>query len=117
MFDVLGRTIRVSRGDTGVIRFLAEGIELTDNDLCVFTIRRKSGGTAMEKVVAPEENAYYIPFTNEETERFPVDDYEWDIRVVLDVVKDDAGRVTGGREVLTPWAPGVFKVVKVVGNV
>lgn len=117
MFDVLGRTIRISRGDTGVIRFLADGIELTANDLCVFTVKRRSGSVVMEKVIAPEENAYFIPFTNEETERMQADDYLWDIRIALDAVTDDTGRVTGGREVLTPWAPGVFKIVKVVGSV
>lgn len=116
MFDVLGRTIRISRGDTGLIRFSAEGIDLTEKDLCVFTVKRRSGGTVMEKVIEPEEGAYLIPFTNADTE-IPVGDYEWDIRIALDAELDGTGRVTGGREVLTPWPPATLRIVKAVGNV
>lgn len=116
MFDVLGRTIRISRGDTGLIRFEAEGAELTEKDLCVFTVRRRSGGTAMEKIIEPEDGAYLIPFTNADTE-IPVGDYEWDIRIALDAVTDGAGRVTGGREVITPWPPSTLKIVKAVGSI
>lgn len=116
MFDVLGRTIRISRGDTGLIRFRAEGVALTEKDLCVFTVKRRSGGAVLEKVVEPEDGAYLIPFTSKETE-IPVGDYEWDIRIALDAVTDGTGRVTSGREVLTPWPPATLKIVKAVGNV
>lgn len=116
MFDVLGRTIRISRGDTGLIRFAADGIDLAEKDLCVFTVKRRSGGTVMEKVIEPEQNAYLIPFTNADTE-IPVGDYEWDIRIALDAKTDGTGRVTGGREILTPWPPATLKIVKAVGNV
>lgn len=116
MFDVLGRTIRISRGDTGLIRFAAEGIALTEKDLCVFTVKRRTGGTVMEKVIEPEEGAYLIPFTNADTE-IPIGDYEWDIRIALDAVTDGTGRVTGGREIITPWPPATLKIVKAVGSV
>lgn len=117
MFDVMGRTIRISRGDTGLIRFSAEGMNLTENDLCVFTVKRRSGGTVMEKVIEPEDNAYLIPFTNAETERMQVGDYEWDIRIALDAKTDGNGRVTGGREVITPWPPAMLRIAKAVGSV
>lgn len=116
MFDVNGRTIRISRGDTGLIRFAAEGIELTEKDLCVFTVKRRSGGAVMQKVIEPEENAYLIPFTNADTE-IPVGDYEWDIRIALDAQTDGTGRVTGGREIITPWPPATLRIAKAVGNV
>ena len=117
MFDVMGRTIRISRGDTGLIRFAIEGVVLTEKDLCVFTVKRRSGGTVMEKVIEPEDNAYLVPFTNEETERTQVGDYEWDIRIALDATTDGMGRVNGGREIITPWPPAAFKIVKAVGSV
>lgn len=117
MFDVMGRTIRVSRGDTGLIRFAIEGVDLTANDLCVFTVKRRSGGTVMEKVIEPEDGAYLVPFTNEETEKMQVGEYEWDIRIALDAVTDGEGRVTGGREIITPWPPAVLKIAKAVGSV
>lgn len=117
MFDVMGRTIRISRGDTGLIRFAIEGVDLTQSDLCVFTVRRRSGGTVMEKVIEPEDGAYLVPFTNEETEKMQVGEYAWDIRIALDAVTDGTGRVTGGREIITPWPPAPLKITKVVGNV
>lgn len=117
MFDVMGQMIRVTHGDTGMIRFRAgDRLELGENDCGVFTIRRRKGGTVLEKVIAPEENAFLMPFTHEETE-IPADDYEWDIRIILDAKKDETGRVTGGREVITPFGPGLFRIERAVGNV
>ena len=53
MFEVSGRSIRISRGDTGLIAFDAEGTALSEKDAAVFTVRRQSGGIVMEKVIAP----------------------------------------------------------------
>lgn len=117
MFEVLGRTIRISRGDTGLIAFEADGAELSESDLCVFTVRRRSGGVVMEKVIEPEENVYLIPFTNAETEKMQAGDYEWDVRIALDAVTDSTGRVTGGREIITPWPPSRLTIMKAVGSV
>lgn len=117
MFEAMGRTIRISRGDTGLLTFSVQGIGLTDADRAVFTIRRKNGGILMEKTIEPQENCIRIPFTNEETERMPAGRYAWDIRFALDAQLDGNGRVNSGREVLTPFLPGVFCVEKVVGCV
>lgn len=117
MFEVHGQYIRVSRGDTGLITFAFEGIELGENDLAVFTVKRRSGGTVLEKVIEPEENQIFVPFTNEETEKMREGEYEWDLRVALDAETDAEGRITGGREVLTPWPPSKFEITKVVGSV
>ena len=117
MFDIMGRTIRISRGDTGLIRLPVDGVTLTEKDLCVFTVKRRSGGKVLEKVIEPEDNAYLVPFTNEETERMQVGDYEWEIRIALNATTDGMGRVNGGREIITPWPPAAFKIVKAVGIV
>lgn len=117
MFEVSGRSIRISRGDTGLIAFDAEGTALSEKDLAVFTVRRQSGGIVMEKVIAPEGNRLLVPFTNEETEALCEGEYVWDIRVVLDAETDAEGRVTGGREVITPLPPSPLKIMKVVGRV
>ncbi len=117
MFTVTGRTIRLSRGDTGIIPFRVEGVTLTDADRAVFTVKRRSGAVLIQKVIAPQENIFYVPFVNEETDGWREGEYSWDIRIVLEAVMDAAGRVTDGREVITPWAPGRFEVVKVVGEI
>lgn len=115
MFEANGNRIRISRGDTGVLTFTANGTQLTENDRAVFTIRRRNGGVVLEKTIIPEDNRVYVPFTNEETQRLREGDYEWDIRYALDAVLDSDGRVTDGREVITPMRPGTLTIERVVG--
>lgn len=117
MFDVSGRLIRVSRGDTGLITFEAEGIDLTENDRAVFKVKNLSGDVMMEKVIAPERNRVTVPFVHEDTEALKPGRYEWDIRYVIDAVEDGDGRVTDGREVLTPFPPGEFRIERTVGEI
>lgn len=117
MFEVNGRLIRVSRGDTGLITFTVEGISLTENDRAVFTVKRRSGGVVIQKVIEPEGNNILVPFVSGDTERLRPDTYEWDIRYVIDAVEDGEGRVTDGREVLTPFPPGEFRIERTVGDV
>ena len=117
MFTVSGRTIRLSRGDTGIIPFRVDGVSLTEKDRCVFTVKRKNGAVLIQKVIAPEENVFYMPFTNEETDGWKEGEYSWDIRIALEAVMDAEGRVTDGREIITPWAPARFEVRKVVGDI
>lgn len=117
MFEAKGNRIRISRGDTGVLTFAATGTELTENDRAVFTIRRRNGGVVMEKIAVPQENRVQIPLTNEETQEMREGDYQWDIRYALDAVLDGDGRVTDGREVITPMLPGVLTIEKVVGTI
>lgn len=94
-----------------------EGVTLTDADRAVFTVRRRAGAVLVQKVIAPEDGVFYVPLVNDETDGFKPGGYEWDIRIVLDAVLDANGMPTDGREVITPWAPGRFEVVKVVGEV
>lgn len=117
MFEVNGRMIRISRGDTGLITFDVEGITLTDADRAVFTVKRHGGGMVMQKVIEPEGSRIIVPFVNEDTEHIRPGVYEWDIRYVLDAVEDAEGRVTDGREVLTPYLPGEFRIERTVGDV
>ena len=117
MFTVSGRTIRLSRGDTGIIPFRVEGVTLTEADRAVFTVKRRNGAALIQKVIAPEDNIFYVPFINDETDGWKEGEYSWDIRIALGAVLDQAGRVTDGREIITPWAPGMLEVVKVVGDI
>lgn len=117
MFTVSGRTIRLSRGDTGVINFSVDGVKLTDADRAVFTVRRRTGAILLQKVIPPVDGMLYVPFTNDETDGWQPGEYVWDIRIVLDAVTDENGKVTDGREVITPFPPSRLDVVKVVGNV
>lgn len=117
MFEVNGRMIRISRGDTGLIAFETDGASLTEKDRAVFTVKRRNGGMVMQKVIAPEDGKILLPFISSDTEKLRPDTYEWDIRLVIEAIEDEAGRVTDGREVLTPFPPGEFTIVRTVGDV
>lgn len=117
MFQVNGRTIRISRGDTGIIPFRVDGVTLTDSDRAVFTVRRSNSSVLIQKVLAPKDGLFYMPFANEETDGWKPGLYTWDLRIVLDAQTDASGMVNDGREVITPWPPSRFEVVKVVGKV
>ena len=116
MFEMHGRTIRLSQGDTGVAAFRVEGVTLTDEDRGVFTLGR-GGSRVLQKVILPEGALVRVPFVNEETDGLAPGLYEWDLRIVLGAKTDEQGGVTDGREVITPWPPSRLEVVKVVGKV
>ena len=68
MFEMHGRTIRISQGDTGIVTFSVEGAQLSSADRAVFTVKG-SAGRLIQKVIAPEEgNLIRVPLTNEETD-------------------------------------------------
>ena len=117
MFETNGRTIRLSAGDTGLIGFEVEDVQLTEEDLAVFTVRRRNGELMMEKVLTPAENVYKLPFLNQDTEKWREGEYMWDLRIVMGAQTDAQGHVANGREVITPFAPGVLRIVKVVGRI
>lgn len=118
MFLVNGRSIRISAGDTGVIRFEIEGPALGDKDRGVFTVKNQKGDVMIKKIIAPEKpDEICVPFVNSDTEKMAPGTYEWDIRVVFGAKMGAGGDVVDGENVVTPYAPGQFSVMKVVGSV
>lgn len=83
----------------------------------MFTIKSRTGQVILQKVLSPKDDLFYMPFVNDETDGMKPGVYEWDLRVVLGAKMDSRGAVTDGREVVTPWPPAKFEVVKVVGEV
>jgi hypothetical protein len=118
MFKASGQSIQISAGDTGVIRFDVEGARLTDRDRGVFTVKTRSGETMIRKIIKPEkETEIMLPLVNSDTEKMQPGVYEWDIRVVLNAKFNASGDVVDGDSISTPYAPGQFTVMRVVGNV
>ncbi len=118
MFHAHGTTIFITRGDTGVLTLIAEGHAFAAGDRAVFTVRRPGGVTLMETVMTPEEDGrIQIGFDHGMTERWRPGCYAWDVRYVLDAAVDEQGRVTGGREVITPMRPGELHVLEAVGKI
>lgn len=118
MFKASGQSIQISAGDTGVIRFDVEGARLTDKDRAVFTVKTRSGQTMIRKIIKPEkETEFMVPFVNVDTEQMEPGTYEWDIRIVLKAKLGANGDVVDGEIISTPYSPGQFTVLRVVGSV
>lgn len=118
MFKVNGGLIQISAGDTGIIRMPVEGATLGDKDRAVLTVKDKNGKTLIRKVAKPEsESEFVLPLVNADTENMTPGNYEWDIRIVLGAKIGSGGDVVDGDTIATPFPPGQFTVLKVVGSV
>lgn len=117
MFDVIGRRIVLSPGDTGVVSFVPEDMQVGEGDRAVFTVSGRGGRLMLEKVAAPEGNVFHVPFLSGDTDSWRAGEYLWDIRVVRSAVVDEGGRVTDGAEVITPFPPSPLVIAKAVGRV
>ena len=119
MFELSGTRIRLTQGDTGILTINAKDSDhvWTAADKAVFTARKQNGSLLVEMVLQPEaDGRVQIPFTSDLSDGWKPGDYKWDIRYVIDAVMT-AGRVTDGREVITPMTPGTLTIVEAVGRV
>lgn len=127
MFEVTGTSVRLTQGDSGLMTLVVDGVTLTENDRAVFTLAKalrgngeykKIGPTVLEAVLVPDvkRNAFQMPFVSSETETLLVGQYLWDVRIYIDAQLAEDGRVTDGREVITPFPPGMFTIERTVGT-
>ena len=117
MFEIKGRRIQLSCGDTGTLVASARGVTLGAADRVLLTVRRDGGTAVIEKVETPDaEGTVRFHFKNADTEELEPGGYLWDLRYVLGAALTD-GRVTDGEKVITPFAPASFEVMEVVGDV
>lgn len=119
MFEVKGRRIRLSRGDTGQVVIAAKGVEFTTADRAVVSVKREADDRAaiIEKTLEISADGTCVwPITNEDTQDLEPGAYTWDVRFVLGAILD-GDRVVDGAAVLTPFVPQPFELLEVVGDV
>ena len=94
--EVHGTMIRIPQGDTGNVKFVADG-ELSESDKALFTIARRDGSAVLRKVLSVDasDKAFHLPFAYSETAHMRPDSYEWSLRVVRGETLDASGRRTG----------------------
>ncbi|MCI6378708.1 MAG: hypothetical protein MR842_13285 [Clostridiales bacterium] len=108
MVEITNQSIRISRGDTAVIRLALSGDETPPGTRMLATLKREASAMAppvWEKLIAVEDGVGELGLGREETD-IAAGTYWWDLRVVLP---------TG--EVRTPFAPQRFEILEVVGCV
>ena len=116
-FRFIGGRIVGPRGDTGLLTFVGvpRNHVFTDADRFVFTLRSRDGSVLMRKTLPISEGGRtQVALTHEETAALPEGTYAWSARYVLGAQTDETGRLTGGREVDTPFRHSEFEVQRVV---
>lgn len=115
--EVHGMHIRIPQGDTGNVKFAADGA-LSESDRALFTVVRRGGGMLLRKVLSPDvnDNAFHMAFVYGETAGMRPDSYEWSLRVVRGGVLDAAGRLEDTQGSHTAILCGTLTILPVAGG-
>lgn len=120
MFEIKGRRIRLTRGDTAEILIRAEGVTFEPEDRAIFTVKEEADERRpkVEKMVTPAEDGLCtILLESGDTADMRPGAYVWDIRFALGCTLDEAGEIQDAVSVITPFAPQTFEVLEAVGEV
>ena len=123
MFSVDGYTIRLSRGDTGAMRVIAnatlngEPFTFGSDDRALFSIKNAQGEIVKEKIAALDNNEFVVYFLNADTDFLSPTTYSWDVRYIIHPYYDANGRIIDGDQVITPREPMSMNLLTVVGDV
>lgn len=115
--EVNGTMIRIPQGDTGNVKFAADG-DLSDWDKALFTLARRDGSTILRKVLPPDlvGNAFHMAFVYEDTAKLRPDNYEWSLRVVRGGKLDASGRLEDTQVSHTAILRGTLTILSVAGG-
>lgn len=108
MLSVVGHDIIVSRGDTGAVTITFTGDVPADGTVALITVRKSPDmieTPVWEKRVDVENGSVTFPLTTSDTD-IQWFDYCWDVRLLYE-----------DTSVYTPFAPALFRVTEVVGDV
>ena len=119
MFGVDGLTIKMSRGDTGAIKFNAETeYEFQSNDRALFSVKNAIGEVVRQQAFPIEsDKSFIVNFANADTDYLSAATYSWDVRYIINPYYDSEGKIIDGDQVITPELPQELQLLQVVGEV
>lgn len=118
MYDVTGKSIRLTAGDTAAFILNVGGHTFTNDDAVIFTVKATTGAVVIEREYHPDANGdILVCFYNSETEGYSAGIYYWDIRVVINAYRNASGRIVDGDQVITPFEPQTFELITPIGTV
>lgn len=121
MFNVQDRTITISRGDTGAVRFYIDGYDFESADRAIFTLSTGAGVHVMTVVsdegALADDGMFTVYFRHNDTKDLSEGNYTYDVRIVIHPYYNATGDIVNGDQVLTPEDPGTFVVKTVVGKI
>ena len=120
MFNVQDRTITISRGDTGAVRFYIDGYTFDNADRAIFTLSTAAGVHIMtvmsDEGQLADDGMFTVYFRHNDTKDMSEGNYVYDVRIVIHPYYNSTGDIVNGDQVLTPEDPGTFVVKTVVGK-
>ena len=120
MFQVDSETKKITmhRGDTGEITVTLNGYDFSNVD-CKALFTMKYGGETIKEDYydIDENNQFVVEFTNPDTDIFTSANAEYDVRVIIDPVWDENGKIVNGTMVRTPDDPIACEIRRTVGIV
>lgn len=108
MFDIQGKNIEISRGDTGVYTITFSGVDAPEDGTTAEVSLKKtkdSENLIWEKKYTVADSRITVTLLSEDTADLPYGQYWWDVRILF---RDGT--------IFTPMKPASFKVVEVIGN-
>lgn len=111
LFAVDRYNIKITKGDTMILTVHFNDVVIPEGTVALFTVKTYPNSPLPlieRQYLIDENNEIKIILSGNETELVPAE-YSWDIRILM-----KHGENT---EVITPFAPAKFEILKVVGNV
>lgn len=121
-FEVNPKTKQISiyAGDTASMTVKVSGYDWQRTDRALFTVKPKDGEKDDEVICREYEivnNQFVVEFLSEDTNDLDPDvEYEWDIRFIINPIRDEHGDIIQRDAVTTPGSPFKFDVRKTVGR-
>lgn len=121
-FSVNPKTKQISiyAGDTASLTIHPKGYDWQPTDRALFTVNLKDGKEEDEIICRYYpiiDNEFVIEFESEDTNYLdPEEEYEWDLRFIINPEYDSDGKIIRRDAVTTPGSPFKFHVMKTVGR-
>lgn len=121
MFDINGKTITMTAGDTGAFRVRPK-YHFSDGDKAQFTIKNGSGIVVLRRWynLDSQTETFLVCFHGQDTRGLAPGNYRWDIRYYLTPYYDGAGttndHIIDADQILTPYKPQAFVLEEPVGS-
>lgn len=116
MIIVNGTAIGIRRGDTGSFAIHVTGRDFGANDRALFTIKDENRRTIVRELLPIVSGNVEVSIGYEQSRKFRLGDYFWDVRFIVDPVYED-GELAGGTVIDTPMTEMRFSVGRTVGEI
>lgn len=117
MLQIKGLHIRLSRGDSACITIEAAGLELSELDRAVVTVKKTPDSPIpiIENTLSAYDGVFVWEIGSADTVHLS-GMYYWDLRFIIGSIHDSGEIVENGARIITPFSPQPFEIMEVIGD-